>query len=110
MQRQFIEMLYTTISASAEATGNVIDAKAAGSIAASFLEMLKKIELAVDRNGEVKMPEIHVAPALGRKMIAELEAQPPEFREQVERVKAEKMASAFEREKERKERFKRYEE
>jgi hypothetical protein len=110
MQRQFMEMLYATISASTEATGNVVDAKAEGSIAASFLEMLKRIELTVDRNGEVKMPEVHVAPALGRKMIAELEAQPPEFIEHVERVKAEKIASAFEREKERKAHFKRYQE
>ena len=43
MQRQFMEMLYATISASTDATGNVVDAKAAGSISASFLEMLKKL-------------------------------------------------------------------
>lgn len=108
MQRQFMEMMYGTFSAVTEKTGNVVDAKKVGSIPASFLEMLKKIEFAVDRDGTVRLPEIHTSPETGQKFLAALSVQPPEFIEAVERIKAEKTALALKREIERKSRFKRY--
>jgi hypothetical protein len=108
MQRQFMEMMYATFSVATEKTGNVVDAKKVGSIPASFLEMLKKIEFAVDRDGTVRLPEIHTSPETGQTFLAALSAQPPEFIEEVERIKAEKTAQALKREVERKARFKRY--
>ena len=109
MQRQFMQMMYATISDACDRVGNVVDGKQTGSIAASFVEMLRKIELTVSRDGQVHMPQIHVSPETGEKMLAELKAQPPEFEEEVERIKAEKIALAHQRERERRARYKRYE-
>ena len=67
MRRQFMDMLYTSLSAATERSGNVVDAKKIGSIPASFLEMLKKVEFSVGRDGKVNLPEkITFAPKPGR--------------------------------------------
>lgn len=110
MDRQFATAVYDMVGEAAESVGNVVDAKATGSIAASFLEMLKKIELGVDRDGSVSMPQIHVHPDTWPKVLEDLQRQPPEFNEEVERVKAEKTADALAREEARKAKFKRREE
>jgi hypothetical protein len=110
MQRNFMKMMYATISESCDRSGNVVDAKQSGSIAAGFLEMLQKIELAVGRDGQVHMPEIHASPDMAKKIMAELKNQSPEFEKEVERIKAEKIALALQRESDRKARFKRYDE
>lgn len=98
-------MMFQTINASTEKTGNVVDAKQAGSFPEAFIEMLEKIEFGVDRNGEVSMPVIAVPPGIAEKQIAELEAQPPEFQDRVEAVKARKTQDALAREEARKARF-----
>lgn len=108
MRAQFMKMMYSTISEACDRVGNVVDGKQTGSIAASFVEMLRKIELSVGRDGQVHMPQIHVSPETGEKMIAELQAQPPEFEAEVERIKAEKIAAAHEREMLRKSKFKHF--
>jgi len=86
MGRQFMEMMYATISDSTERSGNVVDGRVTGSIPATFLEALRKIELAVGRDGQVRMPTIHVPSTMGSRIISELEAQPSEFREEVDRA------------------------
>ncbi len=104
MQRQMMQMLYSTISEACNKSGNVVTG--GGSFPIRFLEALGKIEFGVDREGNVCIPEVHVG-ADGHKLIAELEAQPPEFHQEVERLKDEKNAAALQREEQRKARFKR---
>jgi len=105
-QRQFTQALYAMISATCEKSGNVVSAKAAGSFPNTFMEVLKKIEFGVDRDGNVSLPELHVGHD-PQKLLDELEAQPPEFHAEIERIKAQKINEALEREHIRKNRFKR---
>jgi hypothetical protein len=104
-KRQFMEALYSTVSEACDRSGNTVSAKAAGSFAAGFMEAMKKIEFGVDREGNVSLPEIHAGDP--QKLIAEIEAQPAEYHAEFERLKSEKIAAALDREKQRKERFKR---
>lgn len=109
MQKQFALNMYGVIGAGAEKVGNVVDAKATGSIAASMLEVLRKIELGVDRDGKVSMPQLHVGPEMAERIKKELKDVPPEIEAEIERVKAEKIQQALDREAERKAKFKRVE-
>ena len=106
MEKQFALNMYGVVAAGAEKVGNVVDAKAEGSFAKSMLEMFRKIELGVDRNGEISMPQIHVGPGMAEKIAKELESVPPEIEAEIERVKAEKIQQARDREATRKAKFK----
>jgi hypothetical protein len=103
---QFARSIYSVVGAAAEKVGNIVSNEETGSNAQSFIEMLKKIEFGVDRDGNVSLPQMHVGPEMGEKLLAELMAQPPEFGEEVERVKAERTALALQKEAERKAKFK----
>jgi hypothetical protein len=109
MEKQFALNMYGLIGAAAEKVGNVVDAKATGSIAASMLEILRKIELGVDRDGTVSMPQLHVGPEMAERIKKELQDVSPEIEAEIERVKAEKIQEALGREAERKAKFKRAE-
>jgi hypothetical protein len=95
-------MLYETLGAACEQSGQIVDGRDKP-FPEAFLEGFKKIEFGVDRDGKVSMPEIHVG---NPDMIKQLEAAPPEFQAEVERVKAEKIAKALEVEADRKKKFK----
>lgn len=99
-----MRMLYDTLSKSCDENGQTVSAAELGN-AAAFLAMLRKIEFGVDRDGNVSMPQIHAAPGTAKAMMAELEAQPPEFQAEVEWIKAEKSKEALERERLRLSRF-----
>lgn len=99
-------MIYQTLSDVCEENGQTVDAATLESNAAAFLEMLNRVEFSVDRQGNVSLPEIHAGEAAAKAMIKTLEAQPPEFSAEVERIKAEKTEAALARERERKGRFK----
>lgn len=105
MKRHFYQMMYQKASEGAEKVGNVASAEDAGSFATGFLEMFRKLEFGVGRNGQVNLPEIHAGPGMAKKILTELEAQPAEYHAEIERLKAEKTASALIREKMRKARF-----
>lgn len=105
MGRQFEHNMYSAISAAAEKVGNVVDARDAGSFAQSMLEMFKKIELGVDRNGNVSMPQIHLGPEAFERMTKEMQNVPPEVEAEFEQIKAEKIQAALSRESERKAKF-----
>ena len=107
MERQFAFNIYGLVNTAAEKTGNVVDARAAGSIAKSMLEILRKIELGVDRDGNVSMPQIHVGPEMFQRITKELENVPPELKAEIERVKAEKVQAALQGEADRKAQLKR---
>jgi hypothetical protein len=108
MQRQFADMMYSTISEACDASGNIVDAQREGSLLNSFMAMLEKIELDVDKHGNVHMPQIHAPPGIVQRMMSELEAAPPEFQDKVEQLKQKKILEATEREAARKAKFIRY--
>ena len=53
LEKQFAQNMYGVVGAAAESVGNVVDAQAAGSFSQSMIEMFSKIELGVDRDGNV---------------------------------------------------------
>jgi hypothetical protein len=109
MEKQFAVNMYGVIGAAADKVGNVVDAKATGSIASSMLEMLRKIELGVGRDGTVSMPQIHVGPEMAERITKELNNVPPDIEAEIQQVKAEKVQEALDREAARKAKFKRAE-
>ncbi|MCW6536881.1 hypothetical protein [Sphingomonas lycopersici] len=109
MSRQFAQRMYGVVSAAAESVGNVVDAKIAGSVTASLIEMMSKIELGVDREGNVSMPQIHVGPEAYDKLAKALENMEPEVAAELERLKEEKSQQALQREAERRAKFRRTE-
>lgn len=106
MEKQFAQNMYGMVGAAAEKVGNVVDAQATGSLAQSLLDMLQKIELGVDREGNVTMPQMHVGPDMYKRLATELQNVPPEIEAQIESVKAEKTQLALAKEAERKAKFK----
>jgi hypothetical protein len=106
LSAQFARSIYGVVDAAAERVGNIVSDLETGSTAKSFLEMLKKIEFGVDRDGNVSLPSMHVGPGMAEKLLNELESQPPEFSEEVERIKAERTELALKKEAERKAKFK----
>jgi len=105
MQRQFSQNMYGVVGAAAEKVGNVVNAQETGSFAESMLEMFRKIELGVDRDGNISMPQLHVSPETYKKIAAEMNSTPPDVQAEIEKVKAAKIEEAFEREAERKAKF-----
>lgn len=108
IERQFAQMMYSTVSAACDQTGNIVDAKAAGDPCEAFAEMLEKIEFCADKFGNVKLPEIHAGTEAASNLNKALENAPPEFHKRMEEIKARKIAEALDREIKRKARFVRY--
>lgn len=108
MERQFAQMMYSTMSAAAARAGNVVDTPSAGSPREAFAQMLEKLEFAADKFGKVTLPEIHSLPDAANKLQQSIAEAPPEFHERIEGIKARKSAEALAREVERKARFVRY--
>lgn len=108
MERQFTQMMYSTVSAACDQTGNTVDTKAAGSVCEAFAEMLEKIEFSADKFGKVKLPEIHAGSEAAASLKKALEDASPEFHQRIEELKARKIAEALDREAKRKARFVRY--
>lgn len=101
LMAQFQASLYQTISQSTEKSGNTVAVGPGQSPAEVFLAALEMIEFGIDENGEVSLPQFHMGREGIEKIIADLEAQGPEFTERVEQVKAEKSELARQRESER---------
>jgi hypothetical protein len=108
MERQFAQMLYSTVSEAASQVGNVVNAQAETSLADAFMATMEKIEFMAGKDGKVNLPELHVAPETGARMVAALEAAPQEFRDRLEALKARKTEEALVREAKRKAKFVRY--
>jgi hypothetical protein len=107
MARTVIGGLFSTVSEAADRVGNSVSASEQGSNAAAFLEMLRKIEFGVDSQGRVTFPSLHVGPGVAEKLLAELEAQGPEFHEEVRRLQTEKAKAALARDRDRRSRYRR---
>jgi len=108
MERQFMQMMYSTVSAAAASVGNTVDAKVAGSPHEAIAQMLEKVEFSSDRLGNVTLPTIHAGPETVQAMRKSVADAPPEFHQRIEAIKARKTAEAVEREVQRKARFVRY--
>lgn len=106
MQKSFMGMFIRTMDQVTERTGNAVNVIEAGSFPQAFLDVLRKIEFGVDRNGKVTLPTMMVHPDVADKQIAALEAQSQEFEEEVERIITEKSELALRSEAERRARFK----
>jgi hypothetical protein len=108
MERQFAQMMYSSVSAACDQTGNTVDAKAAGSTLDAFAEMLEKIQFAADKFGKVSLPDIHAGPEAAASLKKALDSAPPAFQRRIQEIKSRKIAEALDREAERKARFVRY--
>lgn len=105
---QFARMIYASVAKVCDKSGNVVNAKKSGSLQLAFLEMLEKIEFSVDKNGEVKLPEIHLGTDAFNEFERTMKESTPEYEALVKDVKARKVAEALDKEVKRKARFVRY--
>ncbi|MES2878263.1 MAG: hypothetical protein V4713_07555 [Pseudomonadota bacterium] len=108
MERQFMQMMYSTVSAAAESVGNVVDAKAVGSTHEAIAQMLERVEFSSDKFGNVTPPTIHAGPETIQALLKSAADAPPEFHQRIEAINARKTAEALEREIQRKARFVHY--
>jgi hypothetical protein len=108
MERQLMQMMYSTVSAAAESVGNTVDAKLAESTHEAIAQMLEKVDFSSDRFGNVTLPTIHAGRETVQAMLKSVADAPPEFHQRIEAIKARKTAEAVEREIQRKARFIRY--
>ena len=104
MHQQFTQMLYLTVSAACDRSGNTVDAKKEGSLENAFMAMIEKIQFSVDKNGKVQLPKF-LPPHTDARMMAALEGASQEYKERLEVIVARKIEAALGREVERKAKF-----
>lgn len=109
MHSTIVEGIFETVSKACEKSGNVVSDKSL-SPADQFLEALRTVEFGVDRNGEPSIPAFHGGNLAVDALLKDLRSKGAEFEEEVERIKAEKIAAARDREAERKARFVKHDE
>jgi hypothetical protein len=101
-----MQVLYARVNEAVESTGNVVSVAEAGSTAAAFLQMLRKLEFGVDKEGKVSLPQFHLDLEKATKLEAELKNQGRAFHLEAEVIKSEKIANALRREQQRLAKFK----
>lgn len=106
MNRQMMQMLFAKVGKGAEAVGNVVDAKEAGSPARAFLEGLKKVQFGVDRKGKPSRPQFSLGKDALEAFKKDFEKQGQEFKDLVDEITRQKEADAVARNKARLGRFK----
>jgi hypothetical protein len=104
--QQMVEKMFSIVSDACDKSGNVVKGSDHASNAEAFLAILKKVEFSVNENGQVEMPQLHMPPGEAKKWLDELNAQGPEFVEEVEKIKREKALAAIEKEKARLSKYK----
>lgn len=92
-EQQFLASLFELINETTEATGNIVSFS--GDAADGMMQMLEKVELGVDEHGHPSMPQLHTSPENSERIRRDLEAQPRDFWERWEQVRAEKEAGAI---------------
>lgn len=108
MLGQFMQMMYSTLSAACDQTGNVVDAKEAGGPLEGFAAMLEKIQFSADKHGKVTLPQVHLHPDAFKRMQDAQKTASPELLRRIEETKARKTAEALQVEALRKARFVKY--
>ena len=103
---QITQRMFQTISESCDKVGNTVNQNEYASQAEAFLEMLKKVEFSVNKNGQVELPQIHVGTDAAEPLMQSLESQDKDFHAEVERIKQEKYEAALKKEKVRLNKYK----
>ncbi len=106
MHDQMMKVAIATITRSTEKSGNIFDAKGK-SFPETYLEMLRSMPVALDKDGEVSLPQLMIHPSQGEKVIGAFQKAGPEFQAQLEAIKAEKKVEAQQEEAKRISRFER---
>jgi hypothetical protein len=104
--RQMKQLLFQRVGEAAESVGNTVDARQHKSIAEAYLEMFRKVEFGVDKEGNISRPELVLHPNTARRLQEELSKQGPEFRQAIQELTNQKIADALRRERERLSKFK----
>ena len=78
MNEAFTKTMIETMKASTEKSGNVFDAKGKPAHEA-FYEVIEKLELPIDENGELSMPSVFVGPGGDERILKSLNEAGPEF-------------------------------
>jgi hypothetical protein len=85
----------------AKETGQTLSTAPDGSLADSYLEMIRRTELLVDADGKVLLPTLCSLPGVAEKLAQEIEARGPEFKKLLQDTHKEKERQALAREAER---------
>lgn len=102
------QSLFQTLDTTTQQTGNVVKwSQSAQDAPAAFLEMIQKVDFGVDEDGKPTLPSFLEISAEFRNALEQHSSTHPEYRAEVERIKAAKQQAAFEREAARKAKFKR---
>lgn len=90
-------------------TGNVVNAADHKNQLEAFAASLENIEMSVDEDGNLSLPNIYIHPSQEAKLLKEIEEAPPELHERIQHIKTRKLKEATQKEAERKARFERRE-
>lgn len=108
LNAQFQRMMYATISAACDQSGNVVDASAAGGPFEGIAAMLETIRFSADKHGNVQRPQIHLSPEAFERFRRAQESAPPELLQRIQQLDEIRSSEAIEAEVQRKARFVRY--
>lgn len=104
--RQMKRLLFQKAGEAAESVGNTVDARQHSSIADAYLEMFRRVEFGVDKQGNISLPELVLHPSTAQRLQEELSRQGPDFRQAIQNLTNQKIADALSRERERLSKFK----
>jgi hypothetical protein len=104
--RQLKKLLFQRAGEAADSVGNTVDARQHTSIADAYLEMFRRVEFGVDRQGNVSFPELVLHPNTAQRLQEELSKQGPDFRQAIQNLTNQKISDALARERERLSKFK----
>lgn len=103
---QFEGLMIGVMSKAADSNSNVVTSIDPARFPEAFLDALRKIQLSVDPDGGVAMPQVLMPPG-GHELIKQLEQASPELLAEIEAVKAAKAQEARDAEAKRKLKFRR---
>lgn len=105
MERQFLQMMYSTVSEASDRVGNTVLGTSTEPPRERYARALEKVQFVADKFGSVKEPELHGSPEYLEEMRRSIEEAPPEFHERIRELKARKTEEALAAEALRKARF-----
>lgn len=103
MVNSFAQSFYQVISDTCEEHGNVV--QESGTLAEQFLRALEGIELSVDRDGNVNLPELRVGSGMAERIRNDASLHSPEHQAKADAITRLKSVKALEREAARKAKF-----
>lgn len=104
LNAEFERLMIDTLSSATEKSGQIVSA-AGRSKAEAMYEMIEKMELSLDKDGELSMPSLIANQQVAVDIMSQLEKTTPEFEDRLNSLKARKKKEAQEREVQRLARF-----